>query len=158
MNQLTERKLRGRFVTLLYQDNPDTFSPGAGLTGQLAGPYRIALQMPTAEFMSCTPVNIAAELAQYTQAAGWREARRRSIAPGDIMCTGMNPWLFIEPAHARFYPMEVLQSCGNTMIVQLHPDTVANMRDDHPKGCGDDGGCGGGNKFDLGEFDLGQPV
>jgi hypothetical protein len=139
MNQLTEHKLRGKFVTLLYQENPDAFNPGAGLNGQLVGPYRIALQMPTAEFLGKTPVAIAVELMQYTQAAGWREARRRSIAAGDILCTGMSPWLFIEPAHSRLYPMEILQAQDTVVLVQLHPDTVAGMRNDQPKGC--DGNC-----------------
>jgi hypothetical protein len=109
MNQMTEHVLRNNYTTLLYLEDPATFDASKGLDGQDAGPYRICLQMPTAEFIGRTPMEITAELVKHTTDGEWRETRQRSIQPGDLVVVGMQPWLVVSQKNTKAYPMNLLQ-------------------------------------------------
>jgi len=160
MNQFTEQRLRDKFITLLYIDNPDAFNPEANLIQQQGGPYRMVLQMPIAEFMGRTPIDLALELVQHTVSGAWREGRRRSVVPGDIFCLGTQPWLYINMAYARRYPINSVQGAGTDKgaigIVQLPPNSVAKS-DGGCGGCGSHGGDAGDSWKDICGEQQGSP-
>ena len=138
MNQMTEHVLRKNFVTLLYIEDPRTFDAKQGLDGHLAGPYRICLQMPIAEFMTRTPMGMVVELVKHTASAEWRETRQRSVQPGDMICVGLQPWLAIAADDVRYYPINLVQRTDawtDGAIVMLSQESVRSMRD-RPKNTG----------------------
>ena len=101
-----------KHVTLLYLGDKSRYNPEAEVNHEN---YYISRQMPIREMFGKDTIELAEELIAITTSVEWRRQQRRPIMCGDIMCEGLDAWMYV--------PVEDLDSqddlVGNPAVIQL---------------------------------------
>lgn len=85
-----------KYVSLVYLNDKLSFSTDTMFTGKWDPDwYCLIRQMPTAEMFGRDIVELAEELIQLTVSADWRRQNRRPVMCGDIICKGLDPWMYV---------------------------------------------------------------
>ena len=91
-----------------------TFDPALFLTGAWSiDDYCLIMQMPIAEMLSNTVIELSEELIRMSLDSEWVKQHRRGVGQGDIFYVGTVPWLYVFMTNADVFTragMELAQS------------------------------------------------
>ena len=81
-----------RQITLLYMSDKKQYNPDAPVEHD---DYYITRQMPKREMFGTNTVELAEGLIEVTTSVEWRRQQRRPIMCGDIVCEGLDAWMYV---------------------------------------------------------------